>query len=392
MARYIPVRNTIDAAQLVSILVHKLILRGAGVPSSIVSDRGPQFTSKFWSALCYHLRIKRRLSTAYHPQTDGQTERQNQTLEQYLRAYINYHQSDWSRWLVFAEFAYNNSVHASIGMTPLMAAEGRHAQMETAAPRPTSKLDGVDNPAATKWVESLLKTRREMVDRWKEATATQRAYADQGKQPKEYAVGDSVWLSAKNIRTKRPSKKLDLKYYGPFPITERIGKQAYRLKLGDSVGRIHPVFHVSLLEPCPTSVRASAQESGAQLEVEDEEQEWVVEDIRDSCVRSRELQYLVKWKGFPEEENTWEPVAHLGNSMELVEEFHQANPEKPNQATLEKALQEAAEKEASRKARAEAARQAKEARKRKAEEALAGRSKRRSERLQHRVGNASGGD
>ena len=105
MAQYIPVRHTIDAAQLASILVHKLILRGAQVPSSIVSDRGPQFTSKFWSALCYHLRIKRQLSTAYHLQTDGQTERQNQTLEQYLRTYINYHQSDWSRWLVFAEFA-----------------------------------------------------------------------------------------------------------------------------------------------------------------------------------------------------------------------------------------------------------------------------------------------
>ncbi len=85
MAQYIPVRDTIDAAQLASILVHKLILRGAGVPSSIVSDRGPQFTSKFWSALCYHLKIKQRLSTAYHPQTDGQTERQNQTMEQYLR-------------------------------------------------------------------------------------------------------------------------------------------------------------------------------------------------------------------------------------------------------------------------------------------------------------------
>ncbi len=92
--------------------------------------------------------------------------------------------------------------------------------METATPRPTSKLDRVDNSAATKWVESLLKTRRDMVDRWKEAAATQQAYADQGKQPKKYTVGNSVWLSAKNIRTKRPSKKLDLKYYGPFPITE----------------------------------------------------------------------------------------------------------------------------------------------------------------------------
>ncbi len=105
-------------------------------------------------------------------------------------------------------------------MTPLMAAVGRHAQMETATPRRISKLDRVDNPAATIWVDSPLKICRDMVNRWKEAAATQRAYADQGKQLKEYVVGVSVWLFAKNIRTKRPSKKLDFKYYGQFPITE----------------------------------------------------------------------------------------------------------------------------------------------------------------------------
>ncbi len=96
--------------------------------------------------------------------------------------------------------------------------------------------------------------------------------------------------------------------------------------------------------------------------------------------------FLVKWKGFPNEESSWEPVAHLGNSMEFVEEFHQANPTKPSQATLERALKKAAEKEARKKARAEAARQAQEARKRKAKEALAGRPKRCSERLQSKIG------
>jgi hypothetical protein len=117
-----------------------------------------------------------------------------------------------------------------------------------------------------------------------------------------------------------------------------------------------------------------------------------VEDIRDSCVLSWKLQYFVKWKRFVEEDNTWELVAHLGNSIEQVEEFHQANWEKLNQATLEKTLQEAAENEASRKARVEAARQVKEARKCKAEEVLAGRPKRRSEQLQHGVKNVLGGD
>jgi hypothetical protein len=112
-------------------------------------------------------------------------------------------------------------------------------------------------------VEKLLAIWREITDRWKEAAATQQTYANKQMQPKEYAIGDSVWLSAKNIRTRRPSRKLDLKYYGPFPIMERIGKQAYKLRLADSVGRIHPIFHVSLLEPCPPTTRFNAEELGA---------------------------------------------------------------------------------------------------------------------------------
>jgi hypothetical protein len=98
-------------------------------------------------------------------------------------------------------------------------------------------------------------------------------------QPKEHAVGDSVWMSAKDKRTRRPSRKLDLKYYGPFPITERIGKQAYKLRLGDSVSRIHPIFPVFLLEPCLLTKLVNVEELGAQLEVMNEEQEYTVEEI-----------------------------------------------------------------------------------------------------------------
>ncbi len=153
--------------------------------------------------------------------------------------------------------------------------------------------------------------------------------------------------------------------------------------------RINLVFHVSLLEPCPPTTRVNEEEPRAQLEVENNEHEYTVEEIRDSFVHSLELQYLVKWKGFPNEESSWEPVAHLSNSMKFVEEFHQANPTKPSQVTTERALQEAAEKEAMKKVRAEAACQAHEACKRKAEEALAGRPKRRSKRLQSRTGSKS---
>ncbi len=130
---------------------------------------------------------------------------------------------------------------------------------------------------------------------------TQRAYAGQGKQPHEYIVGNSVWLSAKNICTKRAPKKLEYKFYGTFPVTKRIGKQAYRLMLKDLVGRIHPVFQISLREPHLPGIQASTKELRAQLEVECKGQKRLIEDIGDSCVRSQEQQYLVKWKAFREE-------------------------------------------------------------------------------------------
>src|SRR5439155_11324505 len=108
MAKYFPVRTTITAVDLAK-LFHQHIVCSFGTPSSIVTDRGSLFTSQYWSSLCFHMKARRKLSTAFHPQTDGQTERQNQTLEHYLRTYVEYTQDDWAKRLDMAEFAYNNS-------------------------------------------------------------------------------------------------------------------------------------------------------------------------------------------------------------------------------------------------------------------------------------------
>ena len=123
VTRYIPCKKTIDAEQLAELIIGTVV-KDFGLPSGIVSDRGSVFTSKFWSTLCWVLKIKRKLSTAFHPQTDGQTERQNQTLEQYLRQFCTYHQDDWASLLPQAEFAYNNSDHASLGCSPFFALYG----------------------------------------------------------------------------------------------------------------------------------------------------------------------------------------------------------------------------------------------------------------------------
>jgi transposase InsO family protein len=143
-ARYFLCHDLLNAFGWAEILARKLVLRVAGEPRSIVSDCGPQFTSKFWAAFCYHQRINHRLSTAYHPQTDRQTERQNQTLEQYLRAYVNYQHDYWVYWLPLAKFAYNNSVHASISITPFYAEKEFHPSI-----KPPSRPYRPTNPSWT---------------------------------------------------------------------------------------------------------------------------------------------------------------------------------------------------------------------------------------------------
>ena len=296
MARYIPTRKSLDAAGLAE-LFYKRIWRDYGVPTSIVSDRGTQFTSNFWSAFCFQLGIRRRLSTAFHPQTDGQTERQNQTLEQYLRSYVNYQQDDWVDWLGSAEFAYNNSVHATTGHTPFFAVRGDHPNTGDEILR-----DDCDMPAVAMRVNALIELREEMARHWQVAVKKQAEYYDANHKPMEFAIDDKVWLSGKNIRTARPSKKLDYKYYGPYRIKDVIGEQAYRLDLPAGT-KIHPVFHVSLLEPFqPDEGRDDAGALPLRVSGEGER---IVGAILDSKLRYGRLHYLVSYEDSTEAENQW---------------------------------------------------------------------------------------
>jgi hypothetical protein len=124
LAIYAPCKGNIDASGLAD-LIEDVLLTKYGVPESIVSDRGSLFTSKFWTALMRRWPSRRRLSTAFHPQSDGQTERQNQTMEAYLRCFINFDQDDWPYWLTWAEFAYNGQDHASLKCSPFFYVYGR---------------------------------------------------------------------------------------------------------------------------------------------------------------------------------------------------------------------------------------------------------------------------
>ncbi len=141
MVYYKLVKVTIDAPGLAEVIID-LVMRLHGVPESIVLDRGSLFISKFWSSLCYFLGSKKKLSTAFHPQTDGQTKRENSTMEVYLRAFVNWEQDDWARLLPMTEFAYNNAKNTSTGHNPFKLNCSYHSRVsfeEDVDPRSRSR-------------------------------------------------------------------------------------------------------------------------------------------------------------------------------------------------------------------------------------------------------------
>jgi hypothetical protein len=315
MAQYISTEKTITSSRLADILISQVITT-FGKPYGIVSDRGSVFTSDFWSEFCYYAKVKRRLSTAFHPQTDGQTERQNQTLEHWLRCYCTEDQSDWAKLLPLAEFAYNNAKHASTGLSPFYAMYGYNPEFEF-----TVEDDGFEGeiPAVQDRVRQIQETQQKLEERYKIAVETQAKYYNNRHEPMTFNKGDLVLLSTKNLKQKRPSKKLSHKYAGPFRVEDVVGTQAYRLALPTGY-RIHPTFHVSLLEPYTRREDGSEAPYLPLPELLDDEEQYEVEALLDRRTRKRVPQYLVKWLGWPEEYNQWVPEGEL-DAPELRKEY-----------------------------------------------------------------------
>ena len=263
-----------------------------GLPDDILSDRGPQFISTFWKHLFGLLQIDCKLSSSYHPETDGQTERTNQTLEQYLRCFINYQQDDRVDYLHFAEFSDNNSVHSSTKLTPFFANTGVHPRWTMLDHPKISK-----NPAAEDRLCHIREIHIALSHHLQHAQATHKKFADRhrlnssSEKPK-FQVGDRVWLLRHNVKTTRPCNKLDYQRLGPYLITKQINEVAFQLDLPPHM-RLHPVFHVSLLEPyASNSIPGRIVPPPPPIEF-DEGPEYEVKAILDSKVVKNKLYYLI---------------------------------------------------------------------------------------------------
>jgi len=258
------------------------------------------------------------MSTAYHPQTDGQTERINGVIEQYLRNYVNYQQGDWVTLLPMAQFAYNNGENATTGMSPFYANYGRHPDIigkpnnkEPEAPRAKTYADVMD--------AIYIGLKRDIEFMTKKAALY---YDNRRMEAPDFKRGDGTFKKAfllqQKVKTKRPCQKLDHIRLGPFTIEEKLGPVTYRLRLPKSMKKMHPVFHVSLLEPAPDGM-----ETPNDIELdEDTEQEYEVEEILDKTRVNGQVRYLVKWKGYTNDENTWEPISNLTDCRQAIKKFH----------------------------------------------------------------------
>ncbi|EDN10942.1 predicted protein [Histoplasma mississippiense (nom. inval.)] len=310
----VPTSSKLDAERLADIIVWKLA-KNFGLPANIISDRDSLINSKFWSTLCYLLHVRRKLSTAFHPQTDGQTERLNQVIEHYLRTYCSYQQDNWIEWIPLAQWAYNNAFHASIKMTPSEAMIGRPTELRIDVEPPSTGA----SKSAIEQVERMKQAENRIRECLEAAKAAEKKYYDQRHIPKSFKIGDWVMLRAKNISTLRPSPKLDHRFLGPFQIIDIRGTQAYKLKLTPQYKGIHPVFHVSLLEPYHAR---DGQIPQPEPIIIDAQEEWEVEAILDKRQYRGQTQYLVKWKDCTDADNSWEPEENLVNSQEYLEQFN----------------------------------------------------------------------
>ncbi|MBW0497608.1 hypothetical protein O181_037323 [Austropuccinia psidii MF-1] len=290
--------GTISSLQLAQIFIIHVFSKH-GLPVSIVNDRGSLFVSSFWTNLCQKLKISRDLSTAFHPETDGKTERVNQILEQYL--WITLINKEISFFTIYGRNPSFDSIHIS---------------QDSPAGKLSTKLQSAQQ-AVKEELESEIRIFKKYADRNRSI-------------PPDFQPWDKVWLASKNIKTTRHTKKLSERWLGPFEALKKSGSHAYHLKLPQQWKSVHPVFHVSLLQLVKQSFIPNRNRLPPLVLVEEQE-EWEVAQVLNFKLKRGKVWYLVEWKGFSEdpERTTCESASNLINSPDLFKDFYSLYPDRP---------------------------------------------------------------
>ena len=317
MVHFAPCWNNMGAEEFAQIFVRE-IFRLHGIPKFLVSDRDKPdkpADSKFFGTVCKLLGIDQRMSTASHPQTDGQTERANRTLEDMLRHFINPAQSDWDVRLPCCEFAVNNAWNRATGSTPFFLNYGDH-------PRTPVNVDAMTPlPAANSFVGRVSAVISSARDSLLNAQRRMSADADKARRDEQFEVGEFVLLSTKFLRLPHVGrKKLLNKYLGPFEIVSRKGAVTYELRLPASMSRMYNVFHVALLRRYKDGCTNPSAPLPAMLP--DGEMECEVDKVlAHRTSKTGRRWYYVQWRGLPPEENEWLAAGKLGNAADVVQDY-----------------------------------------------------------------------
>ena len=330
MAHLAPTTSSCTAEQTAQLFFDNVV-RLHGVPKNVVSDRGTQFASKFWAALATLVGMRVNLSTAYHPQTDGQTERVNRVLGDMLRNFAGRTPAAWGRYLSAAEFAINNAVNRSTGKSPFFLNYGFNPAM------PIWRELDVNVPAAKVFAKSFVSRMADAKACLEAAQQRTADYYNKAKRDVTFRAGQLVMLSTKNLRSlAEGSRKLLPRWVGPYPVVRMVGSVAVELRLPSDM-RIHPTFHVSLVrpyrgadpEPDTVAEPPAVTETGPSDWLKGKQNTYAVERILDyrarrvgKSGRKRTVhEYLVKWAGYSSEHNSWEPARNFTPDMKpLLEE------------------------------------------------------------------------
>ena len=324
----VPCNRSVDAqvmAQLYLQYVHKYY----GPATTVVSDRGPQFISAFWEEFCRLLGTKLKLSTAYHPQTDGQTENANQWIDQRLRPFVNAFQDNWSKLIHAVDYAAAALPHDSTGLSSFQVELGYQPRMDIDWSRPK------DTITVSEHIRKARQDARQQIRRiheaWEwckaqiaKAQEKQQVQANKHRRPVDFAVQDKVWVSTKNWTSERPSQKLGYQNEGPYEIIEQVG-HSFRLKLPDG-NKQHDVFAPDLLRKDPGNPLPGQRQEPPLPIVYNEQLEWEVDHVLHSRRKYHKLQYQVKWTGVDHDPVFYDAESFKG-SPHKIKAFHDQYPD-----------------------------------------------------------------